>query len=405
MAFIHCDEGLFETVCSYAGVAVFCLVLIAGCRKTDANHLRPGATMSKAVQYSVLFENFMRNGQTRKKAAAKGVLSEPIHLSLDTGERVQSLLTALDYIVLTTSKRIQCYAATGKLAWQRAKSQSATVVCMDDQVVFQNDHYFLEAVRTDGKAVMRNLPIPDGMDTEASLRLLTPFKKTFLDIVQYYEKPEDYDAAFNLNYSDYGAPTHTWGHEFDGMMVLAPLYCENHDRIYLAEEGKIHVVDTRVEDAVHTFAFPVNTITNWSASDSGNLYLMGADADHQVLLHVDPAGTVLWRWQMPESEAWMTRQPPVAGSGGQVFGFASRHIYCVKSGRTVWQFPIENPIYGCAQADGALLFNAGGALFSLRSDGQEQFRLEVRDALAAPPTISHQGLVLVPHSDRIAIVK
>ncbi|MBN1765968.1 MAG: hypothetical protein JW860_11965 [Sedimentisphaerales bacterium] len=357
--------------------------------------------MNNQTHLYVAFENLLRNGQTLNKAALKGKIAVVMDISLDAREKVLAVLAANKKVLLVTTTRIQCYSPDGKQEWSRPKSRVAEAVIKDNQIFYQNNHLFLESVTLNNKLIMSNLPIPSAMSEEAELQLLVPLEKQFLNVVQFYDKMEDYDAQYYLNFNEYGSPTCEWGHKAAGMMALPPLYNEKSSQMILAGPQNIHIFDAKTGDEQGNFPLPMPELYNWSGSPEGLLYFLGKTDDKDTLMAVDTKGEIKWRWSPPQSKGWITTRHPILTPDGKVCVLDENTIWCIKDGNEQWKVETTTPGYGCSLPDGSVLATIANKLIHLTPDGRENLSVDLKDTPITPPTLNDQGEVLLATDSKI----
>jgi len=389
----------------YTLICVLLAPALAGCDKTDPNNHKPGKTMNKETQLYVVFENLLRNSQTLKNATLKGGIAAEIDITLDAREKILSVLAADKQVLLITTTHIHCYGADGKKQWSHPKSLGSEALIKDNRVYYQNEHLFLDSVTFENKPIMGNLPVPDAMSNEAALQLLVPFEKTFLNVVQYYDKMEDYEAAFNLNFNEYGSPTCEWGHEFDGVMALPPLFCEQTGLIILAGRDNVLIFDAESGNEKSNFQLPLQKVLNWSGSPEGMLYFLGEIDDKNTLMAVEANGEIKWQWSPTDSQEWVANQPPIVGLDGKICVLSDKAVRCLKDGREQWKYELTAPYFGCSAADGSFLVTNTNRLVHLSPDGREKLSVDLPEPPVTPPTLNEKGQVLIATNSKILCIE
>jgi hypothetical protein len=357
--------------------------------------------MSSGTTYPVFLASPRRDSQIEATSSAKGVVAFAHKLELPRAFPARHLLIWRDHVVLVADPLVVLYDRDGQKKWVRQKGQRAFAVAGGDRLYYRTTRQLLDAAGLDGKLVLEGAKLPLVMEESDRVPLFWPLEKEFVAVILtpgHDDKPTlniCYRRVYNDQYS-------VWSHDVHGDPVLPPLLVPEKERLVVMSD-EVTVIETSSGKRHSGFKLPVSRPVSWSAGVDGTLYIAGQDQGENdkepagVLVAVGLDGKERWRWKgSAKLLSWSRAQGPVPGRRGLVYAFIQDGALAIKDGKLAWDWKPGGPVaYGTLLGDETLLVAAGRHLARLKSDGNELFTVDVKEAILTPPVVDAGGAIYV----------
>jgi outer membrane protein assembly factor BamB len=366
-------------------------------------------TPSDEATYPVRFASPRRDSVVHARSAATGVLGWTEDLPADEAPQ-RELLVWNGQVLVVGLRTVALHGKDGHRLWERPHRPSSPVAVGNGNLYLETQAYFLQAVRPSNELSLDDAPLPCIGGNETFLALLWPRHDDFIvaatmpdpkfDSEDRGPEPKPFLSGCRARY---GSRIGDWAEDYDGRLMLPPLFVPEKSRWVVSASHKVISVDVDTAEEKR-FDLPIDEAKDWSADPAGVLAVTGMHKGKKVVLAVDVEGVEKWRFiDDAHAEPWVPGQPPIGAASGRLIVLMSHRVLAFDAGKLAWQFelPFESPSRATLLDDGSLLVTGGRTLRKVDASGVERFLVPLPAEIVSSPVVDAAGTIYVASASQL----
>lgn len=360
--------------------------------------------------YPVEYANYQFNSHLSIDCRAKGnILWAKEYSEADEGFMLipRSVLIKDDNIGVLSTENLLVYKPDGSFRYMLPIGSNTPVVFGKEAMAYLVPANLLNYQDYSGKLILETGEFPS-MEEWAYIVLFKPEKKEFIAAVHFTggPKPMMQPETFDVYRKQIEKSLVKWRYDGDGPLDRAMLTTDNR-KIVIMRKSKVNLLDIMNINVESGFDLEFEEIGTASLDTENNLVFIGRGARNKgvrpFLTKVSLAGKLLWEHELRNPQ---THQPPVCGSGGQVYVVDGGQLKSIDKGSLKWKLELKSKEQALMTItrDNSVILLQGNHLSVIYETGKEKFSSKItndEESFDAPPAVDSQGRIYIASDKKL----
>jgi hypothetical protein len=307
------------------------------------------------------------------------------------------------------------YDNSGVFKYQEGISSAAPVVFGRSAMAFLQGSLILKYQEYD-QEILRDYGSLSKLNQYSFALLFKPGIEQILSVVQFTGGPHRKPPSFRACISILEDNSFVWRYDDEGIVDHAALTNDD-GKMILIRGDDVYLINTENGEKSEPFKTGLDKAITASLDIKDNLIVLGEnvkesedeededaeDESEKFLKVFSPDGDELWNIELRDPGV---NQPPVCGSGGEIYIVDSRLLNCFKNGELQWQYLLKSSAetWLTTTQNGYIIALNGSFLTILDANGEKQYEdlfTKTDESFEAPVAVDANGRLYVAGNKKL----